>query len=109
MGARLGDGMLAAAEADFQPDFCYGRGEGCGGVFRCCQRESEAREGQVQQAFLAGAELVAARPAIQAVGRRFDVEGQRQRPKAAFRVGTKSVRSQVNVPNFSSGVRPKWP
>ena len=67
------------------------------------RRERQARQGDLQQPVLPRPQPVAAAAAVQPVRRRL------QRPKAAFRPGTRSVFSHVKVPFSSSGSRPKWP
>jgi hypothetical protein len=60
-------GVLAAAEADFEPEL---RGLTRKGGFRVGVehgREGEARQGAREQRLLAGAQLVAANPAVEAV------------------------------------------
>jgi len=98
--------VLAAAEADFQPQPGRRRGEAGLGSRRIGHRQP--RQHGLHQRDLARPQLVPARPTIQAVGRRA-LGGRGQRPKADFSTGTRSVRSQVNVPVSGSGSRPKWP
>ena len=98
MGLDLGQRVLAAAEADFQPQAVRGgRGR------RIAERQ--ARQGGVQEKLLARAQPVATRAPIQPVRRWLDA----QRPNADFRPGTRSVFSQVKLSFTWSGSRPKWP
>jgi hypothetical protein len=77
----LGQRVLAAAEADFQPDFLDGAGEGGARVGRGgSRRQAEPRQGDVEEALLAGAERVAAAAAVEAVG---DAFGERRCRAAA--------------------------
>ncbi len=98
MGLDLGQRVLAAAEADFQPQLR--RGWRRGGI-----GEGQARQRRVQQKLLARAQPVATRAPIQPVRRWLDA----QRPNADFRPGTRSVFSQVKLSFTWSGSRPKWP
>ncbi len=112
MGQRLRPGMLAAAEADLQPEPSRPAGEGGEGIGRVRRVEPETGQRLVQKKALPGPERVALGAAIQPVGRRLDarVPGRGgQRLNACFSAGTRSVFSQVNVPSSGSGVRPKWP
>jgi peptidoglycan/LPS O-acetylase OafA/YrhL len=91
--SNLRQRVLAAAEADFQPERS-----------RPPRRVVEKpRQGDFQQPFLARAQAVAAGAAIETLWRRL------QRPRAAFRPGTRSVFSHVKVPFSGSGSRPKCP
>jgi hypothetical protein len=111
MGGDLGERMLAAAEADFQPEFAQPRREGGARVGRLFGGKRQARQRQVEQPDLARPQGMAAGAAIQSVGWRLEAfrDCRAQRPNAAFSAGTRSVRSQVKVPFSSSGSRPKWP
>ena len=102
----LGEGVLAAAEADFQPEFGGAGGEGGAGVGGVV--EAQAGECFGQQLALAGAERLPPLAAVEAIRRGLE-GGEAQRLKADFSAGTRSVFSQVKVPSVGSGSRPKWP
>ena len=93
--------VLAAAEADLEPQPFRARRESAKRV--CSQREVEAqaRQRQFQQRPLPRSQSMAAAAAVEPVDRRL------QRPKARFSSATRSVLSQVKVPFSSSGSRPK--
>ncbi len=106
MRRALRQRVLAAAEADFDPALQTGR-ERRGGI---AGRDAQPRQRLSQQSLLPRAQAMAAAAAVQALGRRFALEaGVAQNPKAERSAGTRSVRSQVNVPRSGSGSRPKWP
>src|SRR6185437_13649615 len=67
MRRRLGGEMLAAAEADLEPDIVHRRGEQRGGIERARrrQRDGEARQQRVDQALLAGMQLPAASASVE--------------------------------------------
>ena len=101
VGGDLCQRMLAAAEPYLQPQGARALRErrkriGCQG-----SEEGQARQRDLQQPLLAGAQLMAPGAAVQPLRRRL------QRWKAAFSAGTRSVFSHVKVPFSSSGVRPK--
>jgi hypothetical protein len=64
--------VLAAAKADFQPEFLYTRA-------KCHARPGHLRQKCRQQPFLAGAQFFAFDAAIEPVGRGF--YGQEQKPR----------------------------
>ena len=106
IGLRLGERVLAAAEADLDMEACRAAREGGERVRRGLRAEAQPRQRLVEQEALARAERVPARASVEAVRRRLE---RRQRPNTPRRSPTRSVRSQVNVPRPASGVRPKWP
>ena len=106
MGGDLGQGVLAAAEADFQPQLVGAGGEGGPGVGGMV--EAQPGEGFGQELLLARPQRLPPLPAVEPVGRGLE-GGKAQRLKADFRAETRSVFSQVKVPNSRSGSRPKWP
>ena len=99
--------MLAAAEADLEPELVGPGGEAGAGITGGL--EADPGEGFGQQQLLARPERLAPLPAVQPVGRGFDGYVGIQRPRADFSAPTRSVFSQVKVPFSGSGVRPKWP
>ncbi len=105
---HLRERVLAAAEADLKLELRRAMREGGERVGCCRGGKAQARQRLVEQETLARAERMPARAAVEAVGRRLE-EGWLQRPNALRSAGTRSVRSQVNVPFSGSGVRPKWP
>jgi hypothetical protein len=118
MRLGLGDQVLAAAEADFEPDLGRRRGEQRARVERPGrrQRDGEARQRLVDQKLAAGTQPAAAAAAIEeeaparGFSRRFSgahrAGGGAQ--KTDFSRSTRSVRSHEKPPSFS-GLRPKWP
>ncbi len=108
--------MLAAAEADFEPQPRGHRAERRGKIER--RADFAGRETVFEQGGLPGTQLAPAPPAVgmeRAPGEfprrpiRFVRFGSAQRaPKADFRSATRSVFSQEKPPSFS-GLRPKWP
>jgi len=99
--------VLAAAEADLQPEFRGAVSEGGQGIGGVAGMKAQAGQRLVDETLLARPERVAALAPVESVGRR--LEGADQRPKAVFSAGTRSVSSQVKVPLSTSGSRPKWP
>jgi hypothetical protein len=62
MRAGLSEDVFAAAEADLKPN--WGGRQGL--------RQSQARQGEIEKAFLAGAQLMTASPAIKTIRGWFD-------------------------------------
>ncbi len=90
VGSDLGDGVFTAAEADFEPKRAG----------RECVAQGEARQGEVEQAFLAGTQLVAARPAVEAIRRGFDVRNQRIVQMERLRLAARSPHFGGEVPRL---------
>jgi hypothetical protein len=108
VGGRLGGEMLAAAEADLEPDRGRRRGEAAARVERRAafrQRQGELRQPVLEQAAAAGPQPSAAAAAIEArpVGPVRSAQWS-----ADFSPSTRSSRSQEKPPSASAG-RPKWP
>ena len=99
--------MLAGAETDFEPARGGHRSRGI---------ESEPRKQRLHQALLARAKAPADAPAVKIpwswtlrrAARVFVVRRSPAQWRAAFRLSTRSRRSQEKPPS-GSGLRPKWP
>lgn len=112
VGGGLGGQMLAAAEADFEPERPLRRGEQAVRVeppARGRQRQAQARQQVRQPAPLGRPERPAQPASVQdAPGRGaagFRVLAQAKADRMSL---TRSSRSQENPPS-ASGLRPKWP
>ena len=105
--------MLAAAEADLEPDLVHLAPEQAGGIGEVLRGvEPQARQQRPEQVGLPGAQLLALAPAeegagaacaivVQAGSAGFSADAERSS-------STRSVFSQVKPPS-ASGARPKWP
>lgn len=104
MKRSLGRQVLAAAEADFEPELARRRFEDRGGVEQAFGRQADGQclQSAPDQFRFASPQSTAAPAAIDSSGRR------RGQARADFRLATRSVRSQENPPS-ASGWRPKWP
>jgi hypothetical protein len=116
MRRRLGDQMLAAAKADFEPDFAWGERKQRRAIEPRRRADFQPRQQVPDQRRLAAAQGLAMGPAIERAplagirtgsGRGFvfscgDQETRRLKSPA------RSVRSQEKPPS-ASGLRPKWP
>jgi hypothetical protein len=108
MGRGLGCQVLAAAEADLEPEVVDGRAEERARIERAALRQGDPDRGQqmLEERGLPGAKRPAAAPAVDPALRRLGQGSLRQ--KARLRFGARSVFSQEKPPSASGG-RPKWP
>ena len=75
MGRDLRQRVLAAAEADLQPQLVRRQGECREGAFGILRAEAQTRQGLCEQALLSRTQAVPAGPAIEPLGR---FSGRRQ-------------------------------
>jgi hypothetical protein len=108
MGGGLGREMLAAAEADLQPQRGGRRIEAAAGIEggACLgKRQGERRQPLLEQAAAPRPQPAAVAPAIEV---RPLAAGGLAQWSADFSPSTRSSRSQEKPPSASAG-RPKWP
>jgi hypothetical protein len=117
MGPRLGDEMLAAAEADLEPDFPRREREQRGAIADRRWIDLEPRQAFFDQRSMIGPQRLAAAAPVERAPRRILVDArarligvrlrtdQETRPRNEL---ARSVFSQEKPPS-ASGLRPKWP
>src|SRR5579883_1792486 len=115
MRQGLGDQMLAAAKADFEPDLAGLERKKRRAIKPRRDAHFDLRQQFTQQRCVMAAQGLAMRPSINdaplaglAGGRRIIVVVQRDQAARRLKFSTRSVFSQEKPPS-ASGLRPKWP